>query len=202
MSRKIIAILRGVRPEEVSAIAEALIEAGIDRIEVPLNSPDPLESVARLAVKFGRDATIGAGTVLSPADVDRVADAGGRLIVSPNADPAVIRRTRERGLLSYPGVFTATECFAAIAAGADALKFFPAFKLGTDGLTAISAVLPKGFPKFAVGGVDAPDFDAWRDAGADGFGLGSSLYRSGATTAEVGERAQAAVAAWDSYRES
>lgn len=197
MRRNLIAILRGVRPPEVEAIGAALIVAGIERIEVPLNSPEPMESVARLASAFGDVAEVGAGTVLTEAEVDAVAAAGGRLIVSPNADAAVIRRTKALGLASFPGVFTATECFAALAAGADALKFFPASKLGADGLTALAAVLPQGVLKFAVGGVDARHFAEWRAAGADGFGLGSSLYSPGASAEDVAEKARAAVAAWD-----
>ena len=197
MSRPLIAILRGVTPDEAVAIGEALIGAGIDRIEVPLNSPDPVESVRRMADALGDRATIGAGTVLTPDDVARVADAGGRMIVSPNADPAVIRATKDRGLSSYPGVFTATECFAALAAGADGLKVFPASMMGTGGLSALMAVLPKGTEVYAVGGVGPADFAAWRRAGATGFGLGSSLYRPGQDAATVAAAARASVAAWE-----
>ena len=197
MSRPLIAILRGVTPDEAVAIGEALIGAGIDRIEVPLNSPDPVESVRRMADALGDRATIGAGTVLTPDDVARVADAGGRMIVSPNADPAVIRATKDRGLASYPGVFTATECFAALAAGADGLKVFPASMMGTGGLSALMAVLPKGTEVYAVGGVGPSDFAAWRRAGATGFGLGSSLYRPGQDAGTVAAAARASVAAWE-----
>ena len=197
MSRPLIAILRGVTPDEAVAIGEALIGAGIDRIEVPLNSPDPVESVRRMADALGDRATIGAGTVLTPDDVARVADAGGRMIVSPNADPAVMRATKDRGLASYPGVFTATECFAALAAGADGLKVFPASMMGTGGLSALMAVLPKGTEVYAVGGVGPSDFAAWRQAGAAGFGLGSSLYRPGQDAGTVAAAARASVAAWE-----
>ena len=197
MSRPIIAILRGVRPDEVVAIGRTLVAAGIDRIEVPLNSPEPLESIAALADALDGEAEIGAGTVTVPEQVDAVAGAGGRLIVSPNFDAEVVARTRTLGLASYPGVFTASECFAAVKAGADALKLFPASRLGTDGLKALRDVLPPSTPLYAVGGVGPADFAAWRAAGADGFGIGGALYRPGATAAEVDAAARALVAAWD-----
>jgi 2-dehydro-3-deoxyphosphogalactonate aldolase len=197
MSRRLIAILRGVAPDEAVAIGRALVEAGITWIEVPLNSPGPLDSIAAMQAALGERAHIGAGTVLTPAEVDAVAATGATFIVSPNADAAVIRRTRERGLGSYPGVFTPTECFAALAAGADALKIFPAGMMGTEGLKAIRAVLPAETQVYAVGGVGPADFAAWRDAGAAGFGLGGSLYRAGWPVSRVAEAAEASVRAWD-----
>ena len=197
MSRNLIAILRGLRPEEAADIADALIAAGIDRIEVPLNSPDPLDSIDRLAAAFGDAAEIGAGTVLSVEDVRRVADRGGRLIVSPNADPEVIAETKRLGLASYPGVYTASECFTALKAGADGLKIFPAFQMGSKGLKALRDVLPKATQVYAVGGVGAADFAEWRAAGADGFGIGGALYRPGATADEVAAKAAALVTAYD-----
>ena len=197
MSRNLIAILRGLRPEEAADIADALIAAGIDRIEVPLNSPDPLDSIKRLAAAFGDAAEIGAGTVLSVEDVRRVADRGGRLIVSPNADPEVIAETKRLGLASYPGVYTASECFTALKAGADGLKIFPAFQMGSKGLKALRDVLPKATQVYAVGGVGAADFAEWRAAGADGFGIGGALYRPGATADEVAAKAAALVTAYD-----
>jgi 2-dehydro-3-deoxyphosphogalactonate aldolase len=197
MSRKLIAILRGLKPEDSIAITGALIEAGIDRIEVPLNSPEPLKSIGMMAERFGAEALIGAGTVLTTDEVDAVADAGGKLIVSPNCNPAVIQRTKERGLASFPGVFTASECFAALAAGADGLKIFPASIMGPKGIEALRAVLPAGTEIYAVGGAAPDNFAQWRDAGAVGFGLGTSLFTPGMDADRVRARAQEIVTAYD-----
>ena len=197
MSRSIIAILRGITPDEVLNVTAALIEAGITRIEVPLNSPDALASIGSIADRFGETALIGAGTVLSAAEVDAAAAAGGRLIVSPNCDPVVIAAAKAKGLQSWPGVLTPTECFAALQAGADGLKLFPAFHMGLAGLAAMRAVLPPDVPVYAVGGVGPGDFADWRAAGADGFGLGTSLYRPGDSAAVVAAKAREAVKAWD-----
>lgn len=197
MSRNLIAILRGLKPDEAEAIGAALIDAGIDRIEVPLNSPDPLDSIERLAKAFGDQAQIGAGTVLTVEDARAVADRGGKLIVSPNADVDVIAETKRLGLASYPGVYTASECFAALKAGADGLKIFPAFQMGSKGLKALRDVLPKATQVYAVGGVGAADFAEWRAAGADGFGIGGALYKPGATADEVSAKAEELVAAYD-----
>lgn len=197
MSRSIIAILRGITPAEALPVGEALLAAGIDRIEVPLNSPDALNSIGELAQAHGKDALIGAGTVLTANQVAAVADAGGRLVVSPNCDPAVIRATVEFGMQSWPGVYTATECFSAISAGATGLKIFPAGNLGPSGLSALRAVLPRDFPVFAVGGVGPDDFKAWRKAGADGFGIGTALYKPGTSAKKVASRAAELVAAYD-----
>lgn len=195
--RQLIAILRGVKPTEVVDIAAALVEAGISQIEVPLNSPDPLKSIEQLAVQFGGNARIGAGTVLRPDQVEQVAAVGGTLIVSPDSNPAVIRAARERDLVVIPGVLTPTECFSALHAGAHGLKIFPAPVLGAAGLKAIRAVLPPQTDIFAVGGVDASNFAQWMDAGVCGFGIGSSLYRPGDSATLVGQRANEMVARFD-----
>jgi 2-dehydro-3-deoxyphosphogalactonate aldolase len=195
--RPLVAILRGITPPEAAATAEALIEAGFTQIEVPLNSPEPLRSIETMARICGDRALIGAGTVLTPAQVGQVQAAGGRLIVSPNTDVTVIAATKAAGMISFPGAFTASEMFAALAAGADGLKLFPAMQAGPAALSALRAVLPQGTAVYAVGGVDSPDFATWVKAGASGFGLGSSLYKPGLPVAEVAARARAIVAAWD-----
>jgi 2-dehydro-3-deoxyphosphogalactonate aldolase len=197
MTRPIIAILRGLPPADAVSVGGALIGAGIATLEVPLNSPDPLRSIEALARSFGDAATIGAGTVLTPTEVRAVADAGGRIVVSPNTDAAVIAETRRLGLESWPGFMTPTEAFAALAAGASGLKLFPAALVGPEGLRAIRAVLPEGTRVYAVGGAGPADFARWVAAGADGFGIGTALYTAGLAAAEVAARAQAIVAAWD-----
>jgi 2-dehydro-3-deoxyphosphogalactonate aldolase len=195
--RNIVAILRGIRPEEAEAIAAALIEAGITKIEVPLNSPEPFDSIGRMARRFGTEAIIGAGTVLTTGDVSRVAEACGKLIVSPDANTDVIRATKAQGLLSYPGVMTPTECFAALRAGADGLKIFPGVLVGPEGLKAIRAVLPKGTEVLAVGGAGPENFAEWFAAGADGFGIGTAIYRPGDSAKTVSEKAKTIVAEYD-----
>jgi 2-dehydro-3-deoxyphosphogalactonate aldolase len=192
----VIAILRGVTPGEVLDVAAVLHAAGVRVIEVPLNSPQPFDSIARLAGAWGNRVLVGAGTVLTPEDVDRVADAGGRLVLAPNFDAAVVRQTKARGLLSVPGVATPSEGFAALAAGADALKLFPAEMMGPPVLKAWRAVFPPGTAMLPVGGVGVANLAAFKAAGAVGAGIGSSLYAPGVALDELGQRARALVAAW------
>jgi 2-dehydro-3-deoxyphosphogalactonate aldolase len=192
----LVAILRGIRPDEILDVAAALHEAGIGAIEVPLNSPAPLESIARLAGTFGDRCLCGAGTVLTPADVDAVHAAGGRLIVTPNTMPAVIGRAVALGMTVMPGFATATEAFAALAAGAGMLKLFPAASYGPGHLKALRDVLPREIAVFAVGGVGAANLVPWREAGCAGLGVGGDLYRAGHPAGEVHRRALALVAAW------
>jgi 2-dehydro-3-deoxyphosphogalactonate aldolase len=191
----LVAILRGVSPDEVEAIAEAIVVAGIGIIEVPLNSPDPFTSIRRLARNLEGRALVGAGTVLKMSDVERVADAGGTVIVSPNTDIEVIRASKARGLLSLPGFFTVSEAFDALEAGADALKLFPAEMASPAGVKAMRAVLPKGTRLLAVGGISPQTIPPYLAAGVDGFGVGSDLYAVGRSAEEVGKRAEALTAA-------
>ncbi|KKB11403.1 2-dehydro-3-deoxy-6-phosphogalactonate aldolase [Devosia geojensis] len=195
--RHIIAILRGITPQETIAVCEALIEAGITMIEVPLNSPDALTSIALASSALSQRARIGAGTVLSKKQVRAVAEAGGTFIVSPDTNKAVIEETVEVGLGSYPGVFSPTDAFRAIRAGATGLKFFPAEVLGPKGIKAMKAVLPPEMPVYAVGGAAPNNFAELFAAGCTGFGLGSYLYKPGTEAEAVAERARAAVAAYD-----
>lgn len=195
--RNIIAILRGITPAEAIPIARALVDAGITRIEVPLNSPQPMTSIVAMVDKLGAVAQVGAGTVLTVDQVQDVKDAGGRLVVSPNCDPEVIRATKKLGMQSWPGVMTPTECFTALKAGADGLKLFPGSLIGPEGLKAIRAVLPKGVQVYAVGGAGPQNFAEWAKAGATGFGIGTALYTPGLSVAEVAERAASIVAAHD-----
>ena len=192
----LVAILRGLTPDESVEVGEALVAAGFRCLEVPLNSPSPLDSIARLRQALGERAIVGAGTVLSPAAVREVASAGGQIIISPNTNPAVIAETKASGLISFPAFFTPSEAFAAIEAGADALKLFPAETAGPATLKAMKAVLPRATPVFPVGGVEPDNVGAWRTAGADGFGLGSALYKPRRSAAQVGAAAEAFVAAW------
>ena len=197
MTREIIAILRGITPPEAAAAAEALIAAGISKIEVPMNSPDPLDSIAHMLDAAGSRAVVGAGTVLSPDDVAALAQIGAQMVVSPDCNPAVIEATKAQGLLSYPGVYSPSECFTALRHGADGLKIFPAMLMGPAGLTAIRAVLPKDTPVYAVGGVGPANFADWSAAGATGFGIGTALFKPGFSTDEIAQRAADIVSAYD-----
>lgn len=186
----LVAILRGVRPDEIEAMADAIIAAGFTMIEVPLNSPEPLESIRRIAHRFGSQVLVGAGTVLTVEDVDAVAEVGGRLIVSPNVDPAVIAHTAAHGLVSLPGYATPTEAFAALAAGAHGLKLFPAEAASPAVLKAHLAVIPRHIPILAVGGVTPENLGEWMAAGAAGGGLGSALYKAGRSVDDVAQAAK------------
>lgn len=190
----LIAIIRGVTPDEVEAIGDALYEGGIRIVEVPLNSPDPLKSIALLAVRFGDRALIGAGTVLSAEAVAQVKDAGGRIIVSPDCNPMVIAAAAAAGMVSSPGYFTPSEAFAAIRAGAHGLKLFPAEGATPAVLKAQLAVIPRDIPVMAVGGISPDNMQPWLDAGASGFGLGSGLYKPGQSPEETLDKARAYVA--------
>jgi len=192
----LVAILRGLTPDRALAAGAALVAAGFRCIEVPLNSPDPFASIRLLADRFGTEALIGAGTVLDLASVGQVVAAGGRIVISPHCDPRVIAATKAAGLFSLPGILTPSEAFAAIAAGADALKLFPAEMAMPAGLKAMRAVLPPALPILPVGGVDPGSIATWRCAGASGFGLGSALFHPDRSIDELAARAGAFVAAW------
>ena len=191
----LVAILRGLRPEEAEGIGDALVEAGVAILEVPLNSPRPMESIRRLSARLGDQALVGAGTVTTEAQVEEVAGAGGRLLVTPHADPALVRAAKARGMLAAPGFFTPAEAFSLLAAGADALKLFPAEAASPAVLKALLAVLPPGTALLPVGGMSADTIGPWRKAGAAGFGIGGSLYKPGDRPEVVGERARALRAA-------
>jgi len=196
----IIAILRGIAPDQAVAVGEALVRAGVRCIEVPLNSPQPLESIGRLRAAVDENVLIGAGTVLTPAEVDAVAAAGARFMVAPNTDAPVIARALERGLDALPGFFTATEAFAAVAAGARHLKLFPAASAGPKHLAALRDVLPREVRFWAVGGIDDGNLAEWLARGAAGVGVGGSVFRPGMTAQQSGERARELVAVWRGIR--
>ena len=198
----LVAILRGIGPDEAVAVGEALVDVGFGIVEVPLNSPSPLDSITRLAAALGDRALVGAGTVLTPEAVGRVADAGGRLIVMPHADTAVVRAAKDAGLLAVPGFATPTEAFAALDAGADALKLFPAEAAPPAVLKAMLAVLPAGIPVLPVGGIRPETMAGYWQAGARGFGLGSALYKPGDAPATVRQKAVAFRQAFDALRGS
>lgn len=192
----LVAILRGIEPRDAAAVGDVLVAAGFTLIEVPLNSPQPLQSLELLARRLGSHAVIGAGTVLRAAEVTEIQSAGGRMVVSPNTDRAVIEATAAAGLASLPGYATVSEAFTALAAGAHVLKLFPAEGSNPGALKAQLAVLPKSAPIAAVGGISEQSFGPWLAAGATGFGLGSALYKPKSTAAQVAERARALMAAF------
>ena len=200
--RELIAILRGIRPDEACSIAEVLIESGISKIEVPLNSPSALKSIELMVRSFGSDIIFGAGTVVNSSQVQEVYNCGGKIIVSPNCNIEVIKETKSKGLLSFPGVFSPSECFSALDNGADGLKFFPAFLIKPAGYRSIRAVLPERIQSYAVGGVDENNFQDWFRVGITGFGIGSSLYKVGDTARKVSEKAKRLVISFDKARVS
>lgn len=197
LKRNLVAILRGIKPEEIEGVVSVLVEAGFEAIEVPLNSPEPFVSIERARRLAPASCLIGAGTVLEVAQVDRLKDVGGNLLVTPNVEPAVIERAVVHGMVTMPGVFTATEALLAARSGAAALKFFPASALGPSGINAISAILPKGLPIGAVGGVSDADFASYLKVGVTCFGLGSSLYKPGDSASAVAEKAKRTIAVYD-----
>ncbi|ANK71552.1 MULTISPECIES: 2-dehydro-3-deoxy-6-phosphogalactonate aldolase [Ensifer] len=197
MKYPLIAILRGLKPEETAGVVGALIETGFSAIEIPLNSPDPFRSIETAVKMAPEGCLIGAGTVLTTTQVEQLADVGGRLMVSPNVEPAVISLAAKKGMVTMPGVLTPTEALSAAAAGATGLKFFPASVLGPSGITAIRAILPPELEIAAVGGVSDANFGDYAKAGIRSFGLGSSLYKPGMSAAEVRERAVATIKAYD-----
>ena len=192
----LVAILRGLQPERALDVARALFDAGFRALEVPLNRPGAIEAIAAIVPRAPADACIGAGTVLETAQVDAVGDTGATLIVSPHFDAAVVRRARERGMRTVPGVFTASEAFAAWRAGADALKIFPAEAMTHAGLTGLTSVLPTGLPLWPVGSIAPDNIATWRRAGATGFGLGGGLFKPDFSVADIASRARAYVDAW------
>jgi 2-dehydro-3-deoxyphosphogalactonate aldolase len=197
MKRPLIAILRGVKPEEAYGVVSALIENGMTAIEIPLNSPDPFRSI-EIAVRMApAGVLIGAGTVLTAEEVERLHDVGGKLLVAPNVDADVIARARQRGMVTMPGVLTPTEALLAARVGASSLKFFPASVLGASGISAIRAVLPPDMMIAAVGGISEKNFVEYTKTGVYAFGLGSSLYKPGMTVAEVASRVKATIQAYD-----
>ena len=193
----LVAILRGLRPDEAVEVGEAIVAAGFRCLEVPLNSPEPLDSIRRLRDALDGRAVVGAGTVLNTEAVRAVANAGSQIVISPNANPEVIRAAKAVGLVSMPGFFTPSEAFAALDAGADVLKLFPSEVAGPAGLKAVRAVLPQGTRVYAVGGVEPDSVMTWLAAGASGFGLGSGVFKPGRSAADSGKAAAAFVRAWE-----
>ena len=197
MSRNIIAILRGIKPEEVLDIVHVIVDSGITKVEVPLNSPRAFESIELIRDEFKGSIQFGAGTVTDVEQVEILSRIGVDFIVSPNFEYSVVKATKEAGILSYPGVITPTECFSALNSGADGLKFFPASLLGEANLIAIKAVLPSNIPIYMVGGVGPENFSSWFKAGASGFGIGSGIYKSGESASTVAKKAESIILSYD-----
>lgn len=197
MSRNIIAILRGIKPEEVLDIVHVIVDLGITQVEVPLNSPRAFESIELIRDEFKGSIQFGAGTVTDVEQVEILSRIGVDFIVSPNFEYSVVKATKEAGILSYPGVITPTECFSALNSGADGLKFFPASLLGEANLIAIKAVLPSDIPIYMVGGVGPENFSSWFKAGASGFGIGSGIYKAGESASAVAKKAESIILSYD-----
>jgi len=197
MSRNIIAILRGVRPDEVLEIAQTIADSGINQIEVPMNSPDVFDSIQLLHDEMKDFISVGAGTVTNIDQVKILEEIGIDFIVSPNFDPEVVAATKQANMISYPGVITPTECFSALKYGADGLKFFPATLLGETNLIALKAVLPENVPLYMVGGVGPENFSSWFEAGATGFGIGSGIYKAGDNSTSVARKSKLIVQSYD-----
>ena len=198
-NRELIAILRGLTLDRCVKVSEILIAEGFSKLEVPLNSPNPMETISAMQNSFGNSVTIGAGTVTNVSEVNKLSDLGCQMIVSPNTDTEVIKATKNKGMLSFPGAFTPSECFSAINSHADGLKIFPAFKLGVKGFKALKAVLPSNLKTYAVGGIDEAHFSDWLDAGVNGFGIGSNLFHPSMSNDHIQFAARKIVLAYDNW---
>ena len=198
-NRELIAILRGLTPDRCAIVGEILIAEGFTKLEVPLNSPNPMKTISEMQNSFGNSVTIGAGTVTNVSEVNELSDLGCQMIVSPNTDTEVIKATKKNGMLSFPGAFTPSECFSAINAAADGIKIFPAFKLGIEGFKALKAVLPSDLKTYAVGGINETHFSDWLDAGVTGFGIGSNLFHPSMSEDDIQLAARKIILAYDNW---
>ena len=198
-NRELIAILRGLTLDRCITVGKILIAEGFSKLEVPLNSPNPMETILAMQNTFGNSVTIGAGTVTNVSEVNELSNLGCQMIVSPNTDTEVIKATKNKGMLSFPGAFTPSECFSAINAAADGIKIFPAFKLGIEGFKALKAVLPSNLKTYAVGGINETQFSDWLDAGVTGLGIGSNLFNSSMSDDDIQLAARKIVLAYDNW---
>ena len=198
-NRELIAILRGLTLDRCITVGEILIVEGFSKLEVPLNSPNPMETISAMQNTFGNSVTIGAGTVTNVSEVNELSNLGCQMIVSPNTDTEVIKATKNKGMLSFPGAFTPSECFSAINAAADGIKIFPAFKLGIEGFKALKAVLPRNLKTYAVGGINETHFSEWLDAGVTGFGIGSNLFHPSMSDDDIQFAAKKITLAYDNW---